>query len=143
MTQDHCSYCDAFPVEGVSAETIDHFRPKARYPLQVCFWSNLFYACTCCQGHKGEQFSPQLLHPDAPGYTFERYFIYDYATGDILINPQATLPEQDRARWTIQVLGLNLSGRPKTRKRMVTRFLHLPAPLQRERDELPYRFALL
>src|SRR5580658_691930 len=55
QTQNHCSFCDAFPVAPPSIETIEHFRPKTRY-LRVAYqWENLYFCCTHCQ-QKGADF---------------------------------------------------------------------------------------
>ena len=47
QTQDHCSYCDAFPARAAD-ETIDHFRPKSdiRFYDQTYSWGNLYFACS-------------------------------------------------------------------------------------------------
>jgi hypothetical protein len=42
QTQDHCSFCDNFPVSPPSLETIEHFRPKASFPKDAYRWTNLF-----------------------------------------------------------------------------------------------------
>lgn len=34
QTQDHCSFCGAFPVSPPSDPTIEHFRPKSRFPAR-------------------------------------------------------------------------------------------------------------
>jgi len=141
MTDEHCAFCDAHPVEGVSNETIDHFRPKSKFPKLCCYWSNLYYACDCCQGHKLERFEPALLRPDASDYDFDRYFIYDHASGEIQINTAATSDDQHRADRTIELLGLNKSGRPKTRKREA-RIFNEKTRTDDERREWAYRFAL-
>ena len=49
QTQDHCSFCDHFPVSPPSIETIEHFRPKARFPRDAYRWTNLYFCCTHCQ----------------------------------------------------------------------------------------------
>jgi hypothetical protein len=41
QTQEHCSFCDAFPVSPPSVDTIEHFYPKARYPEIAYKWENL------------------------------------------------------------------------------------------------------
>ncbi len=32
MTAGHCAYCDGFPLDELGFPTIDHFRPKSRFP---------------------------------------------------------------------------------------------------------------
>jgi hypothetical protein len=43
QTQDHCSFCDAFPVDPPSIPTIEHFRPKTAFPREAFKWENLYY----------------------------------------------------------------------------------------------------
>ena len=73
QTQDHCSFCDQFPVSPPSIDTVEHFRPKSRYPLEALAWGNLYYCYCYCQ-QKGEAYSDALLRPDADDYTFDRFF---------------------------------------------------------------------
>lgn len=44
MTQYHCAFCDAFPCEGVSNNTIEHFHPKGdeRFTSEAYTWENLY-----------------------------------------------------------------------------------------------------
>jgi len=71
QTDAHCSFCDAYPVAGVSTETIEHFYPKTleEFEHRVLEWANLFYACNGCQNAKGSKFHPALLKPDDPDST--------------------------------------------------------------------------
>lgn len=142
MTAGHCAYCDASELGAVSLETIDHFRPKDAFPLHAYAWANLFPACDVCQNTKGNQFVDELLKPDDDEYTFERFFLYDVKTGELEPNPGARAEDQRRAAETIRIFGLNLHGRPTSRKRMRERRLRQgddPEPL----DTWPYRFAVM
>ena len=56
QTQDHCSFCDAFPVAPPSIDTIEHFRPKAAFPREAYHWLNLYYCCMFCQ-QKNDEYS--------------------------------------------------------------------------------------
>jgi uncharacterized protein (TIGR02646 family) len=114
MHKDHCVYCDGYLR---SSETIEHFRPKSRFHLLVYQWENLFYACTICQKNKLEEFDEKLLKPDEEDYSFEKYFLYNFSSGEIEINPSSTIIEQERAKKTIKLLKLNDEGLCKQRKR--------------------------
>ena len=116
MTQQRCAYCDG-TLGGTSRETIDHFQPKAEYPQAAFTWSNLFAACDLCQSCKGSEWIEALLKPDAPGYEFSRYFYCDPETGTLDPNRAATPADQERARETIRILGLNKKKRPTLRAR--------------------------
>jgi uncharacterized protein (TIGR02646 family) len=88
MTKRHCSFCDCH----LRRETIEHFRPAAKYPLESYLWSNLFICCFDCQA-KYDEFDDKLLKPDDDDYEFKRYFFYDYTTGEIKPNKRASLAD--------------------------------------------------
>lgn len=119
QTQDHCSFCDNFPVSPPSLDTIDHFRPKALYPREAYRWENLYFCCTYCQ-QKTIPFDDAALCPDRVDYEFDRYFRWDYTLGTILVNEQASPEDQRRALTTIQLFRLN-EGHPRLRNRELRR----------------------
>ena len=53
-----CAYCERpcqFPAaEKPDEESIDHFRPRSRFPGQWLDWLNLVYACRRCNQRKGD-----------------------------------------------------------------------------------------
>ncbi len=118
QTQSHCSYCDAYP-PNLPDKTIDHFRPKgdARFYHLAYHWENLYFACGHCQKAKMERFDDALLRPDEAGYSFERYFIFNFSTGEVEINPAASGEEKLRAEATIRLFGFNEEGQPFSRRR--------------------------
>jgi uncharacterized protein (TIGR02646 family) len=122
QTQQHCSFCDAFPVEGVSNETIEHFRPQSRFPDRAYVWSNLYYCCDACQTTKREQWDDRLLHADAEDYQFSKYFEFDFTNGQIRPNPLASEPDQQRATVTLKLYGLDSPGRRRNRLDEARRF---------------------
>lgn len=112
MNQGHCSFCDAFPVESLSTEPIEHFQPKSRpefYGLAYS-WDNLFYCCDRCQNQKGEEWDDRLLKPDAVDYEFSDYF--QFRDGHIVPAESADDDGQARARATIRLYGFNENDRP-------------------------------
>ena len=115
QTQDHCSFCDNFPVSPPSIDTIEHFRPKAHYPLDAYRWGNLYFCCNYCQ-QKSDDFDDAALQPDAAEYEFDRYFRWDYTLGTIEVNEQASAEDQGRVLATIKLYRLN-EGHPSLRKR--------------------------
>lgn len=141
MTAGHCAYCDHFELGDGSRETIDHFRPKGRFPERAYAWDNLFPACDQCQQHKGEDFHDDLLRPDEPGYRFERYFLFNNRTGMLEVNPRADADDRRRAEHTLAALGLNRGRRPDARRRS---FKSHYAPSRwgkgRRVEQLPHRF---
>ena len=115
QTQNHCSFCDNFPVSPPSIDTIEHFRPKARFPREAYRWGNLYFCCMYCQ-QKSDDFDEAALQPDAAYYEFDRYFRWDYTLGTIEANEQASPEDRRRAVVTIQLYRLN-DGHPSLRKR--------------------------
>lgn len=118
QTQIHCSYCDAYPPK-LPDHSIDHFQPKGdgRYYRFVYQWENLYFACSHCQRAKMDRFNELLLRPDESGYSFERYFIFNFSTGEIEVNPAATDADKLRAEISINLFGFNLEGQPLARQR--------------------------
>lgn len=117
MNQEHCAFCDGFPVDAVSNETIEHFQPKSdpRFEANAYEWTNLFYCCTTCQ-RKGDDWDDALLRPDADDYTCVRYFHFDYFTGQMAPHPMATEAEQNCAKATIRLYGLDTPARRRARR---------------------------
>jgi uncharacterized protein (TIGR02646 family) len=134
QTQDHCSFCDAFPVSPPSSPTIEHFHPKLKFPLKAYEWENLYFCCCFCQT-KGDEFYDKLLRPDAPDYSFERYFNCNYIDGNIEVNSLASPEDQERAKVTMELYKLNV-GHPRCRRlAMRERSKSLDSPL----DDFAYR----
>ena len=119
MTQKHCAFCDAFPCEGVSNNTIEHHKPKGdeQFASEAYTWENLYYCCNHCQSAKLNQWEDCLLRPDADDYLHQTYFEFDYTTGQIQPNRVATAEDQHRAKVTIHFYDLDHSERRRFRKR--------------------------
>lgn len=115
QSQEHCSFCDAFPVDGVSNETIEHFRPKGKFHDQAYTWTNLYYCCDACQNAKRESWDDHLLHADAPDYAFSQYFEFDFTTGEIRPNSLASEADQQRAAVTVKLYALDSPARRRNR----------------------------
>ena len=147
MTDTHCAYCDWFPTDCGTDRTIDHFKSKTDYPLEAYHWPNLYLACRQCQQKAVRRLSEaeigMLLRPDAADYTFERFFIYKYLTGEIEPNPSADATDSLRAKKTIEIFRLNAEGRPIARKRMLAQYSKLdPNSRKSLRQDQPFRFLL-
>ena len=131
----HCSFCDAFPVSPPSNETIEHFRPKSKYPKLAWQWENLYFCCDFCQGKKQEHYEDDLLAPDAHDYEFDDFFWPDLTTGRIEIRPGIGSEMQKKAECTLRLYALNDPGhctqrlatqerRSELRKRDIDDFAH-------------------
>lgn len=144
MTEGHCAYCDWFPMDTGTHPTIDHFRPKARFPLETYTWENLYLCCRHCQQKHDDRFTDELLRPDEIDYRFERYFIYNFDDGTLSANPAANERDGMRAQLTIDLLKLNSRGRPAARQRELARFRDLDAARRADRiPDSPFRYLLL
>ena len=127
-----CAYCDTFFVE--STGEVEHFRPKTAYRQQkggtehrpgyyalAYAWENLLLACPCCNRHKGtvfalfdesqrattgkplQQESPLLINP----YTDRVEDFFEFYQERIIPHHACTPEQRDRAKHTIELLGLN------------------------------------
>lgn len=90
--------------------TVDHFRPRSRFPELVYAWSNWIFSCRRCNQEKGNKWSEEgFVDPCADEIRErpENNFDYDLLTGDLI--PRAGIPDNARRRaWdTIDDLGLN------------------------------------
>lgn len=120
MTEGHCSFCDAWPIEDKSLESIEHFRPKhdERFQHLAFTWTNLYYCCDRCQNQKLGQWEDEfeLIAPDEANYEFEDCFEFDVSNGVIAPNRFANPEIQKRAEATIRIFGLNEGRRPFWRR---------------------------
>jgi hypothetical protein len=55
LNQEHCCFCDTYPLDDRTDEDIEHFLPCARFPAQAYHWENLFYICELCNVTKNHQ----------------------------------------------------------------------------------------
>ncbi|MDM8542046.1 hypothetical protein QUF90_13245 [Desulfococcaceae bacterium HSG9] len=136
MTKNHCSFCDAFPMGRRIPYTIEHFRPKTKFPLLAYKWNNLFLCCGLCQ-QKGDAFDEQLLKPDEDEYHFDHYFVINWDSGELMPNEGQSADNQMRAQITIQLYRLNANGKPEDRLEELNRWLDSAKP---NIDEWAYRF---
>ncbi len=118
MSDYHCSYCGIFPLKkDVGGRSIDHFKPKSKFPDLSFDWTNLFASCPDCQRIKGSDYPIEFdaLKPDSDNYNFRYWFRIDWTNNHIIPNPERTENEQYIAKETIKWLGLNDGERPQAR----------------------------
>lgn len=127
MTGDRCSYCDG-PLDRESRKTVDHFRPKETFAHLAYHWDNFFACCDKCQSEKGKKFHEWLLKPDEAEYQFDRYFLLNYESGAVEPAPEACAEDQQRAAYTLQLLGLNSEARKRARLNELAHFSRDPEP---------------
>lgn len=140
LTNNHCSFCDGHPLGAQSRKTVEHFRPKSKFPLLAFVWHNLFICCDSCQSAKGDKFDKKLLKPDRDEYCFSHFFIYIRYEGKIKINPNASNDDQQRAGMTIELYDLNRKDLMDSRKLL---FKYYKNHKRLEINDMPYRFMFL
>lgn len=145
QTQDHCSFCDGYPIDVVSMETIEHFHPKSIFIDKAYDWHNLYFACTQCQNvknvhdRKKESDSSLLLKPDDKDYNFYDYFYWDYDSGVLEIIPSISEEKKAKAEQTKSAFGLNDCNRPVYRKEQRRRWFKCNDTSKEDLDAWPYR----
>ena len=131
LTNEICWYCERKCQDetevGSLAPTVDHFRPRSRFPELVYAWSNWMFSCRRCNQEKGNKWPEMgLIDPCEAeiGERPENSFDYDLLTGDLI--PRVGLADIARRRaWdTIDELGLNKFDVKIHRMEEVQRFLN-------------------
>lgn len=133
-----CAYCEQpcqspTQYEEPNEESIDHFRPRKRFPKRWLDWLNLVYACRRCNQAKGgnwpgfdddfinrilaaedtrylpvsEYVNPNAVDGQRPAGEF---FAFDVETGEVLPSAQLCREEWSMARRTIRDIDLNDSS---------------------------------
>ncbi len=126
MSNFYCSYCGIRPLrKNEIRPTIDHFKPKSKFPELAFEWTNLFIACDSCQAIKGNKFpNIEPLKPDSCHYHFDYWFEIDWSIkkNHIIPNKDRSDTEKEIAQKTIKWLGLNNVGRPEGRFEMLEEY---------------------
>lgn len=136
QNDNHCSYCDGFPLMSAD-ETIDHFKPKSKFPLEVCSWENLYIACAHCQKVKGDKFDILLIRPDELSYDFYAYYFYDFTEHEIRILPNLSIDKLERAEKTGEILDFNHKAMVESRRQSYDGFIDKP---NYPKNKLKHRF---
>ncbi len=149
ITKEHCSFCDGYPIAHTSKETIEHYYPKAEYPLQSFEWENLFYCCDKCQSEANKIRFQETLKPDMPTYQFPDYFYFDLDSGELKVlenletdNPQAF----EKANAFLIRYGISNNPKRNSARKSVYKDIrnHFAAKDttgdERQRDDFMYRY---
>ena len=96
-----CAFA-AVRIERVTGfRSVEHFKPKGKYPALAYDWDNFRLVCGLMNGRKGDH--EDVLDPfDIP----ENIFTLDLVSGDILVSPQC--PEKIRKRAELTIARLRL-----------------------------------
>jgi len=106
-----CGYCERrFEPPGELQSSVDHFRPRSRFPNLVYEWENWVSSCQRCNFTKGDQWpdtgyvDPWAADlPERP----EEHLDYAPLTGEIVAKSGLTRDARLKAENTIDDLGLN------------------------------------
>jgi len=139
QTQDHCSFCDSYPVEPPGKDTIEHFKPKTTFSEDAFAWENLFFCCPCCQDAKKENYDALLLKPDAGGYAFDDWFLADLTNGEMQPHPKLAGEKLERAKKTIKLYGLDSEEQRSARRLWIHHYGPQLNLGDRNSDVVPYR----
>ena len=110
-----CWYCErlcasASPVVSRAA-TLDHFKPRSKFPQLTYEWSNWVFSCYACNAEFKEDRWPQNGYVDPAAADIqnrpESYFDYDSKTNDVIPRHGLSDGEHKRAQDTIDDLSLN------------------------------------
>lgn len=106
-----CAYY-AIKVDEISGNrTVDHFKPKLKYPNLAYEWDNYRFACGSANSKKRD-FEDVLDPFSLP----DNLFYIHFGTGEVLINPQMDNETTQNAERTINRLSLN-DNRLKNRRK--------------------------
>ena len=116
-----CCFCEGV-VYTVSYDTIEHYRPKARFPLLSFKWENLNYACTICNSRfKGSQWIDEPDHILDPSTDdISQFLSFNLNTGEY-----DAIDNNLRAKNTIALTGLNRDELVEIRKKMIVQHSRL------------------
>ena len=105
-----CGYCERRCDGPANAPTVDHFRPRSKFPELTYVWSNWVFACFRCNDIKANLWpdsgyvDPCAIPPDERP---ETYFEVDVVTGEIIAKPSLSAADKRKAQNTIDDVGLN------------------------------------
>ena len=102
--------CDPAAEVGGRAPTLDHFRPRSRFPELTYDWSNWVFSCRRCNADNKQGLWPDNGYVDPAADVLqrpERYFDYDVRTHEVVPRNDLSGNERQRAWDTIDDLGLN------------------------------------
>ena len=122
-----CGYCERrFEPVGELQSSVDHFRPRSRFPRLVYDWDNWVSSCQRCNFAKADQW-PDTGYVDPCAVDLlerpEERFDYVPLTGEIVPKSGLTHSARHKAQSTIDDIGLNETRLRETRFRLIGSFV--------------------
>jgi hypothetical protein len=129
-----CAYSCHWIPPDTGAKTVEHFKPKGKYPAEAFHWENYRLVCSTLNGRKSDY--EDVLDP----FTLEEgWFILDFPS--LLVHPSDALSKNDtqRVRTTIKRLGLNDEGTClQARVSWVESYIQMPLPFPYLEQNAPF-----
>lgn len=126
-----CVYCSIHENEagGPRFFSVEHFRPKSRFPQLLTEYTNLFYACSVCNSYKSDDWPSENPVDDGHGYLDP--CLHDYDEHFAATDDHRLVGRSKVATYMIERLHLNRGLLRKIRR------------LRREDEELHHQFVEL
>ena len=105
-----CGYCERRCDGPANSPTVDHFRPKSKFPKLTYEWTNWIFSCKRCNEEKGNLWPDSgFVDPCAEPLDErpESYFSLDLETGEIVVKPDLPAAAKHKAQNTIDCINLN------------------------------------
>ena len=112
---ERCMFCS-----GSESSQVEHFRPKAIFPLRAMEWENLFWTCGICNQSKGDRFPPdtevgEMVIDPTTENVWEFFFVDEF--GNLTERWQDGINDVDqRARTTVRILSLDRDALQQSRQ---------------------------
>ncbi len=129
-----CAYSCHWIPPDTGAKTVEHFKPKSKYPSEAYQWDNYRLVCSTLNGRKGN--FEDVLDPFA---LEANWFLLDFPS--LMVYPNGSLTETNarRVMRTIQRLGLNDEGTClQARLSWVEAYIQVPLPFSYLERNAPF-----
>jgi 5-methylcytosine-specific restriction endonuclease McrA len=112
---ERCMFCS-----GSESSQVEHFRPKAVFPVEAMIWENFFWICGICNNSKGDRFPPdtepgeRLINPVTEN-VWEFFFVDEF--GNLTERWRPDINNIDQHAWiTRQIFDLDRDALQQTRQ---------------------------
>lgn len=105
-----CGYCERLCDGPASESTVDHFRPRSKFPELTYEWTNWVFCCARCNREKDNRW-PDTGYIDPCAIPVDErpevYLDVDDRTGEVIAKHGLTDAGRKKAQNTIEDIGLN------------------------------------